>query len=143
MDIRPLSDDYAVSPQITAEDAPAIAAAGFDTVVCNRPDTEIPPELQAEALRPAIEAAGLRLVVNPVVGGALSEENVRAQKAAMEGGGRVLAYCASGNRSSIVWALALAGTRPTDELVAAGAKYGYQVPQFRELIERLARERRA
>jgi uncharacterized protein (TIGR01244 family) len=141
MDIRPLSDDYAVTPQIAPEDAGAIAAAGFDTVVCNRPDGEVPPELQAEALRPALEAAGLRLVVNPVVGGALSMENVEAQKAAIEGGEKVLAYCASGNRSSIVWALALAGTRPTEELVAAGAQYGYQVPQFRELVDKLAREK--
>jgi uncharacterized protein (TIGR01244 family) len=140
MEIRPLSEDYAVSPQIEAGDAEAIAAAGFDTVVCNRPDGEVPPELSVEALRPALEAAGLRLVVNPVVGGAPSMENVAAQRAAMEGGRKVLAYCASGNRSSIAWALALAGTRPTEELVAAGARYGYQVPQFRDLIERLARE---
>ena len=140
MDIRPLCDEYAVSPQISAEDAPAIAAAGFDTVVCNRPDAEVPPDLHAEALRPAVEAAGLRLIVNPVVGGALSMENVEAQRAAIEGGGKVLAYCASGNRSSIVWALALAGTRPTEELVAAGAQYGYQTPQFRDLIEKLAQQ---
>jgi uncharacterized protein (TIGR01244 family) len=143
MDIRPLSDDYAVSPQIAPEDIPAIAEAGFDTVVCNRPDGEIPPDLHAEALRPAIEAAGLRLVVNPVIGGALSMENVSAQKAAMQAGGKVLAYCASGNRSSIVWALALAGTRATEDLVAAGAQYGYQTPQFRDLIEKLAQESRA
>lgn len=141
MDIRPLSEDYAVSPQIEAGDAPAIAAVGFDTVVCNRPDGEVPPELAAEALRPALAAAGLELVVNPVVGGALSMENVAAQKAAMARGGRVLAYCASGNRSAIVWALALAGTRPTEELVAAGARYGYQTAKFRDLIEKLAQER--
>jgi len=140
MDIRPLSDDYAVSPQIAPEDAPAIAAAGFDTVICNRPDGENPPELHAETLRAAIEGVGLRLVVNPVVGGALSMENVTAQKAAIEAGGKVLAYCASGNRSSIVWALALAGTRPTEDLVDAGARYGYQTPQFRDLIEKLAQE---
>jgi uncharacterized protein (TIGR01244 family) len=141
MEIRPLSDAYAVSPQIAPGDAAAIAAEGFDTVICNRPDGEVPPELQVEALRAEIEAAGMRLVVNPVVGGALSMENVGAQKAAIQEGGKVLAYCASGNRSSIVWALALAGTRPTDELVAAGAQYGYQTPQFRDLIEKLAQER--
>ncbi|WP_209426640.1 TIGR01244 family sulfur transferase [Pararhodobacter sp. SW119] len=140
MDIRPLDSNYAVTPQITPEDIPDIAAAGFDTVICNRPDGENPPDLNAETLRPKIEAAGMKLVVNPIVGGALNMENVAAQKAAIEGGGKVLAYCASGNRSSIAWALALAGTRPTEELVAAGEKYGYQTPQFRDLIEKLARE---
>ncbi|MCC5989800.1 MAG: TIGR01244 family phosphatase [Pararhodobacter sp.] len=139
MDIRPLDDGYAVSPQIAPEDIAAIAEAGFTTVIDNRPDAEIPPELHAEALRPALEAAGISLVVNPVVGGALTMENVEAQRAAIDSApGKVLAYCASGNRSSIVWALALAGRRPTDELVAAGARYGYQVPQFRDMIEKLA-----
>ena len=143
MDIRPLDDSYAVSPQITPEDIPAIAEAGYTMVIDNRPDGEIPPELHAEALRPALEAAGISLVFNPVTGGALTMDNVTAQREAIDGaakagGGKVLAYCASGNRSSIVWALALAGRRPTDELVAAGAQYGYQVPQFRDMIEKLA-----
>lgn len=139
LDIRPLDGSYAVSPQIMPEDIPAIAEAGYTTVIDNRPDTEIPPELHAEALRPALEAAGIALVVNPVLGGALTMDNVEAQRAAIEGAkSKVLAYCASGNRSSIVWALAHAGRRPTDELVAAGAQYGYQVPQFRDLIDKLA-----
>ncbi len=140
MDIRPLSDAYAVSPQIAPEDIPDIAAAGFDTVVCNRPDGEVPPELHVEALRPAIEAAGLTLVVNPMPGGGLTMDHIAAQRSAIEDGGKVLAYCASGNRSSILWALALAGTRPTEDLVAAGAQYGYQTPQFRDLIEKLAQD---
>lgn len=145
MDIRPLTDDYSVSPQILPEDIPAIAEAGFTLVICNRPDGENPPPLQAAAIGPALEAAGLAYVVNPVVGGALSMENVEAQRAAIDAelakGGKVLAYCASGNRSSIVWALANAGRMPTDDLIAAGAQYGYQVPQFRDLIDRLAAER--
>ena len=139
MDIRPLDDSYAVSPQITPEDIAAIAEACYTTVIDNRPDGEIPPELHAEVLRPALEAAGISLVYNPVVGGALGMDNVTAQREAIDAAsGKVLAYCASGNRSSIVWALALAGRRPTDELVAAGAQYGYQVPQFRDMIEKLA-----
>lgn len=139
MDIRPLSETYAVSPQITPEDVPAIAAAGFTCVICNRPDAEIPAELSGATLQAAVEAAGLRFVMNPVVGGALGMEQVDAQRAAIDGtDGKVFAYCASGNRSSIVWALALAGRQPTDDLIAAGAQYGYQAAQFRDLIDRLA-----
>ncbi|WP_417588199.1 TIGR01244 family sulfur transferase [Pararhodobacter oceanensis] len=141
MDIRPLTETYAVSPQIQPEDIQAIADAGYAMVICNRPDGEIPPELAAETLRPLVEAAGMGFVVNPVVGGALTTENVEAQRAAMDGTERkVLAYCASGNRSSIVWALAMAGRLPTDALIEAGAAYGYQIGQFRELIEGLAQK---
>jgi len=144
MEIRPLSDSYAVSPQIRPQDIPAIAAAGFKVVICNRPDGENPADLRADALRAATEAAGLRFVDNPIIGGGLTMDNVTAQRAAIDAGAgsgdRVLAYCASGNRSSIAWALALAGRQPTEDLIAAGAKYGYQTAQFRDLIERLAKE---
>ena len=140
MEIRPLTDDYAVSPQIAPTDVAAIAEAGFTTLVCNRPDGEIPPDVQADAIRAAAEAAGLHFVLNPVIGGAISMENVTTQAEAMKGSaGPVLAYCASGNRSSIVWALAHAGTRPTDELIAIPARHGYGLEPFRATLDQLAK----
>lgn len=139
MDIRPLTDSYSVTPQITPEDLSAIKAAGYRTVICNRPDPEIPEDLHAEAMRAAVEAAGLRFVVNPVFPGQLTMENVEIQRDTIDDAeGPVLAYCASGNRSSIVWALANAGRVPTDELIAAAGKYGYQLAQFRGMIDQLA-----
>ena len=53
MDIRHIDESYHVSPQITPEDAAALAEAGFSTLICNRPDAEVPPALQAEAMRQA------------------------------------------------------------------------------------------
>ena len=139
MDIRSLTDSYAVSPQIAPADLAAIKAAGFTTVIDNRPDGEIPANLHAEIMRQAAEALGLTFVINPVIGGALTLDNVKAQKAALDSaGGPVLAYCASGNRSSMVWALAQAGNRPTDELIALPARFGYQLEGLRDQIEALA-----
>jgi uncharacterized protein (TIGR01244 family) len=141
MDIRPIAEGYAVSPQIEPADVAALAAQGFTTVICNRPDAEVPHELAADVIRAAVEAAGLTFVANPMAGGGLTMEHIVSQRAAIDGApGPVLAYCASGNRSTILWALANAGRRPTAELVQAGAAYGYQVPMFRDLIERLASE---
>lgn len=143
MNIRPLTDGYAVSPQIAPEDVAAIKAAGYTTIICNRPDGEVPPELRADAVAAAAEAAGIAFVRNPVVGGALSIDNVTAQGAAIaEATGPVFAYCASGNRSSIVWALSQAGRMPTEELIAAAERQGYmQVASFRDQIEALAQHR--
>ncbi|PTE19914.1 TIGR01244 family phosphatase [Cereibacter changlensis] len=139
MDIRPLTDSYAVSPQITPEDLPALKQAGYTTVINNRPDAEIPDALQDAAMRAAVEAAGLSYVRNPVIGGAMTMANVEAQRAALEAaGGPVLAYCASGNRSSQVWALANAGKLPTDELIGVPARFGYQLEGLRPQIEALA-----
>lgn len=139
MDIRRLTEDYAVAPQITPGDMAAIRAAGFTTVIDNRPDGEIPAELQTEAMQAAAAAAGLRFIANPVVGGAISDANATLQREALDtAGGPVLAYCASGNRSSIVWAMANAGRHPTDALIAAAARWGYNLEPFRERIDRMA-----
>ena len=140
MDIRKLTPVYSVSPQIDPQDLPAIKAAGFTTVINNRPDGEIPPALQDAAMRQAALALGLEFVSNPVIGGALTMTNVTAQRAAMDAAsGPVLAYCASGNRSSIVWALAEAKNRPADELVGLPAQHGYQLDHLRPQIEALAK----
>ncbi|QYK39993.1 MAG: TIGR01244 family phosphatase [Paracoccaceae bacterium] len=139
MDIRQITPDYAVSPQIAPEDLPAIAAQGFTTVIDNRPDGEIPPDWHTAAMRAAAEAAGLTFVANPVIGGALTMANVTAQAAAIAAAsGPVLAYCASGNRSSIVWALAHAGKLPTDDLIGLPARHGYQLEGLRAQIDALA-----
>jgi uncharacterized protein (TIGR01244 family) len=142
MDIRPLTDSYAVSPQITPGDLVAIKAAGYTTVIDNRPDAEIPPDLHAGPMRMAAEALGLTFVINPVIGGALTLDNVTAQGAAIAAAaGPVLAYCASGNRSSVVWALSQAGSRPADDLIGLPARFGYQLEHLRGQIEALAATR--
>ena len=136
MDIRRLTPDYAVSPQVAVSDLAAMKAAGFTTVIDNRPDAEIPAELHTAVMRAAAEAIGLTFVANPVIGGALTPENVARQAEAIAASaGPVLAYCASGNRSSIVWALAMAGKYPADELISAPGRYGYNIEHLRGQLE--------
>lgn len=140
MDIRALTPGYAVSPQIALEDLPAIKAAGYTTVINNRPDGEIPPHLHHAQMKNAAEALGLTYVQNSVIGGAMTPANVAAQGAAIAAAtGPVFAYCASGNRSSVVWALSNAGKMPTDELIALPARFGYQLEGLRGQIEALAK----
>jgi uncharacterized protein (TIGR01244 family) len=135
MDIRPLTTSYAVSPQIALEDLPRLISLGFTDVIDNRPDAEIAPNLHTALMRAAAQAAGLNFHENPVIGGAITDENVRVQAAAMAGAkGPILAYCASGNRSSIVWALAQAGQKPADELITAAAQHGYNLEHLRAVL---------
>ena len=141
MDIRNLTDRYAVSPQITPGDLAAIKAAGFTTVINNRPDAEIPATLHDNAMRDAAETLGLTFITNPIISGGMTTTNVTIQQSAIAAAtGPVFAYCASGNRCSMVWALAHAGTRPTDELIAIPARFGYQLDGLRGQIDRLAQQ---
>lgn len=140
MDIRRITPEYAVSPQIEPSDLPAIKAAGFAMVINNRPDAEIAPHLHSRSMQAAAEALGLAFVENPVIGGGWTLENATAQRAAMDAAtGPVFAYCASGNRCSIVWAMAEAKNRPVEELVGLPARYGYQLDHLRPLIETLSK----
>ncbi|MBE3639201.1 TIGR01244 family sulfur transferase [Mangrovicoccus algicola] len=140
MQIAHLTPDYAVSPQISTEDVAALKAAGFTTVICNRPDHEVPPGLQAEALRAAVEAAGMTFVHNPVEGGTLGEEAVPVQREALEDAqGPVFAYCRSGNRSSVAWALAMAPRMPVDDILAAARAAGYDLGGLRPYLDAAAR----
>ena len=139
MDIRPLNASYAVSPQIHIDDLEAIRDAGYKMVIDNRPDAEIPDELHTAQMRAKAESLGLTFFANPVVGGALTMENVEKQAEAIASApGPILAYCASGNRSSIVWALSQAGVYPTEELIAAGAQHGYQLAHLAPQIDAFA-----
>lgn len=139
MDIRQISPTYAVSPQIAVEDIPAIAEAGFTTIICNRPDAEIPPSHHAAAIEAAAKAAGLTFVINPVTHQGLNMDMVQLQKTTLDqSGGPVLAYCASGTRSSIVWSLGQAGELPTDEIIAATAAAGYDLAGMRPQLDHLA-----
>ena len=134
MDIRRITPDYAVSPQIEPEDLPEIAAQGFRTVVCNRPDAENPMELSSEVMRIAAEAAGLRFIDNPVTHPTMTPERIATQAAAL-GDGPVLAYCASGTRSSILWSLAQAGRMPAEEILSATARAGYDLSALRPRLQ--------
>lgn len=142
MDIRPLSDSYAVSPQISPTDLPAIAEAGYTTVICNRPDDEVPTELQSQAIRIATEAAGLRFEVHPVTHMTLDAACIAKQNALCAAAdGPVLAYCASGTRCSIVWSFGQVGHMDTADIVAATARQGYDLSGLAPQLDALAKER--
>ena len=139
MDIRHLSPTYAVSPQIGVENIPAIAAAGFKTIICNRPDPEIPPSHHASVIEAAAVAAGLDFVIIPVTHHGMNLEMIADQKAAMDNSdGPTLAYCASGTRSSIVWALGQAKEQPADDIIAATTAAGYDLGGMRPQLNALA-----
>ena len=139
MDARPLSDQYSVAPQLLPEDLDTAKAAGFKTVICNRPDGEVPPELAAAEMQRHAERLGLDFVVLPFSHGSLTMDLVNAHGDAIANAtGPVLAYCASGNRSSILWALVTAGSLSTDEIIARGAAAGYQLEGLRGQLDAMA-----
>jgi len=136
MDIRQITPRYFVSPQIDPADMDALRSAGITRILCNRPDAEVPPSHQAAAIRAAAEAAGLTFAEQPLKHQSMVPD-VIAQNRALGADTQdvVLAYCASGTRSTIAWALGQAGVVDGDAIVAAARNGGYDISNIRPALD--------
>ena len=109
---RQVTDQFSTSPQISEADVAAAAAQGFVLIINNRPDGEDPAQPTGAVIEAAARSAGLDYVAIPVRGGPTSEQVAAVRDAIDQADGPVLAYCRSGTRSIVTWALgqAQAGT---------------------------------
>jgi uncharacterized protein (TIGR01244 family) len=128
-DIRQVTPDFAVAPQIEPEDLAEAVARGFRLVINNRPDGESPDQPSSALMQTAAEAAGLSYRYIPVRGGPGPSEIEAMVGAVAEAQGPVLAYCRSGTRSIITWSLGqvVTGARDRSELVQLGREAGYEL----------------
>jgi sulfide:quinone oxidoreductase len=128
MHLKQLSPKLSVSPQIMPGEVASVAAAGFKSIICNRPDGEGADQpLYAEVEKAAL-AAGLHTRYVPVVSGKVSDADAAAFRAAIaELPEPTLAYCRSGTRSATLWALVEASRRPASEIVDNARSAGFDV----------------
>ena len=137
---RTLSDRVLASPQIELEEIEEAKAAGVTMIVNNRPDGEDPSAPQGDAIRAAAETAGISYAAIPIGHSGFSEVQVDEMvKALDEAEGKVLAYCRSGTRSTLLWALAQAksGGDP-DTIAGAAMAAGYDISPVRPMVDMLA-----
>ena len=138
---RQLNDLVFVSPQIDADDVEAARNLGVALIVNNRPDGEAADQVPGAEIAQAASEAGLDYVAIPIDHSGFSEAQVSAMRDALERAGesRLLAYCRSGTRSTLLWALAeaSAGADPAS-LTRAAAEAGYDLTPIAPLMNRLA-----
>jgi uncharacterized protein (TIGR01244 family) len=136
---RKLTDSVFASPQIGLTEVSEAAAQGIALIVNNRPEDESEDQTSGAEIEAAARAAGIGYVAIPVTHSGFSENQVRAMAEALAGAnGPVLAYCRSGTRSTLLWALAEAskGSDP-DRLTELAAGAGYDVSPVRPLMDML------
>lgn len=128
MDIKRINDKVSVSGQIRPEDVELIKAAGFTTIVNNRPDGEAPDQPSGAEIEAAARAAGLDYRFIPLGRDGVRPEMVEQTRQVLEGSaGPVFCYCRSGTRSTTLWALSQAGRRDASEIIAEAAGAGYDM----------------
>jgi uncharacterized protein (TIGR01244 family) len=127
MPIFKLSESLSVAAQITPQDVPNIAAHGFTTVVCNRPDGEVPDQASMDEIEAACNAAGLLFVRYPV-------NAMNFPGADLDGLGElfddpsqsVLAYCRTGTRCANLW-VATRSDEDTPEAIKVARDIGFDL----------------
>lgn len=139
-DFRKLSDKVWASPQIELADIAEAAGLGVVLIVNNRPDGEAQDQTSGTEIARAAGAAGLAYRAIPITHAGFSQAQVDEMAEALAAAdGPVLAYCRSGTRSTLLWALAQAraGHDP-DEIAAAAAAAGYDISPVRPAIDMFA-----
>jgi uncharacterized protein (TIGR01244 family) len=139
-DFRTLSSRVMASPQIAVADLSAARDCGVSTIVNNRPEGEADDQTPGDAIEVAARSLGLDYVAIPITPGAFNEAQVRALIDVLEhADGKVLAYCRTGTRSTLLWALAQAaiGT-PVEEVATAAESAGYDISPVRAAMAALA-----
>lgn len=139
-EFRKLNDSISASPQIDVADVTRAAADGVRLVINNRPEGESDDQTPGPEIEAAARAAGMDYVAIPVTHAGFSEGQVKAMAEALAGAqGPVLAYCRSGTRSTLLWALAEASRgEDLDELARCAAGAGYDLSPVRQLMDMLA-----
>lgn len=137
---RQLSDRIYASPQISLAEVAEAARMGVGLIINNRPEGESDDQIPGDEIASAARAVGLDYVAIPVTHAGFSEGQMKAMVAALASTDKpILAYCRSGTRSTLLWALAEAsnGKNP-DDLAKAAAEAGYDLVSIRPLLDMLA-----
>ncbi|MCJ7421238.1 TIGR01244 family sulfur transferase [Sphingomicrobium astaxanthinifaciens] len=132
----PLDGDFHVGSQMGLDDVETLRAEGYGMVICNRPDHEEEDQPTAAALEAACKDAGIRFAHVPI-GRGISPADVAAECEALDAAGdaKTFAFCRSGTRSTLLWALAHHERgRPIADLRETAAEAGYSLDPINHLL---------
>jgi len=128
MQLNKIIEDYVVSEQITPDDINTIKKAGFKTIFCNRPNNEENNQITVESIEKVAEECGIKFIHQPVIGGQITQADVDQFSDYYDASEKpIFAYCRTGTRSSMLWALSESGKRSVEEILKLTSKAGYNL----------------
>ena len=137
MNLKPLSSDLTVTPQIEVADIANLAARGFRSIMGNRPEHEALDQPAWTSLVAEAELYGMSARQIPVVPGQIGPDDVeRFADALRDLPTPIAAFCRTGTRSAMLWALANPEGLSVDERIAAAAAQGYDLVPLRDRMKR-------
>jgi uncharacterized protein (TIGR01244 family) len=133
--MRQLDDKTFISGQIQPGDVADLKAQGITMIVNNRPDGEDPDQPRAAAIEAAAEEAGIAYRFVPIQRGIGPSDVEEMQEAIDATDGKMLAFCRSGNRSALAWAVARREQGASiEEIEQAAARAGIDLAPVAHLL---------
>lgn len=133
---RQLDDRTLVSGQITPEQLAEAKRQGVTMVVNNRPDGEDQGQPTSDQIEAAARDVGLAYRHVPIARG-MGPAHVEAMREALAatGGGKLLAFCRSGMRSTLAWAVACREEGiPREEVERRAGEAGFSLAAVSHLL---------
>jgi len=137
-----IDDKTSVAGQIQPDDIAGLAETGITMIVNNRPDGEAPDgQPTAREIEATAHAQGLAFVNLPFTAPTLTPDHVADYARLLQThDGPILAYCRTGNRSSMLWAAAqVALGEPLEQVMQRAEAAGYNLRNAAQFIEQLGR----
>jgi uncharacterized protein (TIGR01244 family) len=134
--VRQLDDQVLVSGQITPADVPELKQRGVAMIINNRPDGEEPGQPLGADIEAAAQEAGIEYRYIPIQRG-IGPGHIEPMREAFEESreGKILAFCRSGSRSALVWAVARCEQGvPRDEVERQAAQAGVDLTPVSHLL---------
>lgn len=141
LDIKPINDSIAFSPQIFPEDIADIAQLGYTQIICNRPDGEAPNQPTIETIQHAATLHHVKVVYAPIDTAHLSSTSLSIVADSLANNEKTLLYCLSGMRSAIVWAICeIKSGKPSAEVIFLAEKSGHNLQSLEPFIQNCAQQ---
>ena len=137
MKLAVLTPSVTALPQPTVEDIGKLSAMGYRSVISNRPDGEAADQPDFAQIARAAAEHGMEALHIPVSLGQLDDSQVTAFRHAL---GRlprpIAAFCRSGTRAALMWALANEANLTVNERLSIAGQEGFDLEPFRALMEK-------
>lgn len=129
MNIKMITQEFAVAEQLTVADIATLAERGIKSLICNRPDGEAADQTSFADIEAAAAEHDIKVSCVPVVAGKIQAEDLAAfEQALVDLPAPCVAYCRTGTRSITLWAMGQrAKGMSAEDILAVGKKAGYDL----------------
>ena len=137
MKLAVLTPSVTALAQPTIEDIGQLSELGYRSIISNRPDGETSDQPDFAQIAQAAARHGMEALHIPLSLGQLDNSQIAAFREALNRLPRpIAAFCRSGTRAALLWALANEANLTVNERLLIAEQEGFDLEPFRALMEK-------